>query len=135
MIVAKLTGSRCKCTACGQLFNSVSTFDQHRVGGWENRGANRRCLTVAEMLTKGWQLNAGGFWIRRSRLHATRRSGDRALPGTTGAGLNEPPETELASAHAMLDGGRILTIKEGRRRFIPGSEIVRRSRLPDGTVG
>ena len=31
--------------------------------------------------------------------------------------------------------GRILTIKEGRRRFIPGSEIARRSRLPDGAVG
>lgn len=29
--------------------------------------------------------------------------------------------------------GRILTIKEGRRRFIPGSEIARRSRVPEGT--
>jgi hypothetical protein len=26
--------------------------------------------------------------------------------------------------------GRLASIKEGKRRFIPGSEIVRRSRLP-----
>jgi hypothetical protein len=26
--------------------------------------------------------------------------------------------------------GRLATIKEGKRRFIPGSEIARRSRLP-----
>jgi hypothetical protein len=31
--------------------------------------------------------------------------------------------------------GRIGTIKEGKRRFIPGTELVRRSRLPtDGLV-
>ena len=29
-----------------------------------------------------------------------------------------------------IRNGRIQTIKEGRRRFIPGSEIARRSRLP-----
>jgi len=29
--------------------------------------------------------------------------------------------------------GRLATIKEGKRRFVPGSEIARRSRLPQPT--
>ena len=29
-----------------------------------------------------------------------------------------------------IKNGRLATIKEGKRRFIPGSELVRRSRLP-----
>jgi len=79
---ARLTGSRCQCEACGQLFNAVSVFDRHRVGGWDDHGRNRRCLAGAEMLAKGWRMNTKGFWIRRFGLHLTRRSGDRALPGT-----------------------------------------------------
>jgi len=29
-----------------------------------------------------------------------------------------------------IKSGRLLTLKEGRRRFVPGTEIVRRSRVP-----
>jgi len=30
-----------------------------------------------------------------------------------------------------IKNGRLATIKEGKRRFVPGTEIVRRSRLPE----
>ncbi len=65
MIAQRLTGSRCRCSACGEYFNSVSTFDRHRHGGWQGRGADRRCLTPAELRARGWTLNAHGFWIER----------------------------------------------------------------------
>jgi len=29
-----------------------------------------------------------------------------------------------------IRGGRLATIKEGKRRFVPGTEIARRSRVP-----
>lgn len=80
---AKLTGARCKCGGCGEHFNSVSTFDAHRVGSY----AARRCLTVAEMTTRGWLRNTGGFWIT-SRMppgsrDRARRGGERLDPATT----------------------------------------------------
>jgi hypothetical protein len=68
MIAAKLAGSRCMCSSCGELFNSVSVFDRHRVGGWDDRGARRQCLTPLGMFAKGWRLNARGFWIERHRI-------------------------------------------------------------------
>jgi hypothetical protein len=80
----RLTGSRCRCSVCGELFNSVSVFDRHRIGNWENRGANRRCLTIPGMLAKGWRLNAGGFWIERQRIDVTHRRGDPVQPRPSG---------------------------------------------------
>ena len=59
-----LTGNKCECTACGQFFNRVSTFDKHRVG---TLGASRRCLSVDEMAAKGWRLNDKGFWLTEAR--------------------------------------------------------------------
>lgn len=70
----RLTGNRCQCTACGQYYNSVSVFDRHRVGGWENYGCNRRCLTEIEMQARGWVKTRKGFWIERQRLDVMRRS-------------------------------------------------------------
>jgi hypothetical protein len=54
----------CQCVACGEFFKSSGTFTRHRVGNWDDRGLNRRCLTVEEMLAKGWGRNDGGFWVR-----------------------------------------------------------------------
>jgi hypothetical protein len=56
----------CQCNACGELFNSVTGFDWHRVGDYEtknNRQGVVRCLTPAEMAAKGWSLNKRGMWI------------------------------------------------------------------------
>jgi hypothetical protein len=88
VIAARLTGSRCQCASCGELFNSVSVFNRHRVGGWENRGTNRHCLTIPQLQAKGWSLNARFFWIERSRIDKGRRSGDFASPlALSGEGL------------------------------------------------
>ena len=80
MIAYRLTGSRCRCATCGQHFNSLSTFDRHRVGGWMGNGVDRRCLTVDEMSLRGWSRNLCGFWIERKRIDATRTTSDRAIP-------------------------------------------------------
>jgi len=51
--------------ACSLYFNSTSAFDRHRIGPMHGR----RCLTVDEMLAKGMERNAAGFWMRcRYRL-------------------------------------------------------------------
>ncbi len=71
MIAQRLTGNRCRCSACGEYFNSVSTFDRHRHGGWQGRGADRRCLSPAELKARGWTLNAHGFWIVRRNAIAS----------------------------------------------------------------
>lgn len=76
----KLTGRRCQCCGCGEDFNGERGFDRHRVGV---HGVNRRCLSVAEMIARGWYRNAGGFWAmtqmdsaRRARI--SREQGDPA---------------------------------------------------------
>jgi hypothetical protein len=76
MIAYRLTGARCRCDACGETFNSVSIFDRHRVGSYQERGALRRCLSVDDMVVRGWARNARGFWIERERIDAPRRSHD-----------------------------------------------------------
>jgi hypothetical protein len=74
------------CTACGQDFHSVSAFDKHRVGDLPQRGPSeytdrleqglvdakerwqhkahfgRRCLTPAEMQTRGMERDTRGRW-------------------------------------------------------------------------
>lgn len=47
------------CSGCGEDFNGVSLFDQHRVG---KHGVDRRCLTTDEMLARGWRRNRSGRW-------------------------------------------------------------------------
>jgi len=67
----RLAGARCQCAVCGKYFNSVSTFDRHRVGNFKDSGRNRRCLAVAELWAKGWSTNSAGFWIERRRAAST----------------------------------------------------------------
>ncbi len=82
----RLTGNRCRCSACGEYFNSVWTFDGHRVGNWQDRGANRRCLSVSEMQARGWLRNDAGFWISGKRpmsaMRAPHGAGDGSVPAT-----------------------------------------------------
>lgn len=70
--MTRLTGSRCLCYSCGQHFNSVSTFDRHRIGAHPHR----RCLTPEALTAKGWKVNEAGFWIERASPDRTRRSAD-----------------------------------------------------------
>ncbi len=61
--IPKLTGNRCTCRGCGELFNSVTAFDAHRTGPADRR----RCLTIPEMLEQGMVKNAAAFWVERLR--------------------------------------------------------------------
>lgn len=69
----RLTGRRCECTACGDLFNSESAFDRHRIGEFAGLGgtSSRRCLTETELLAAGWCRNEAGAWITRPFLALT----------------------------------------------------------------
>ena len=41
------------CGGCGEVFTSTTLFDAHRVGSFQKR--TRRCLTLAELQTAGYQ--------------------------------------------------------------------------------
>lgn len=56
----KITGSRCKCGACGEYFNSVGAFDKHRRG----KPTERYCDT--SKLVK----NNAGYWVTGLRDEA-----------------------------------------------------------------
>ena len=56
------SSNQCECGEGGQFFNTVNTFDMHRVGDFADK--SRRCLTIDEMTAKGWRINPYGFWIR-----------------------------------------------------------------------
>lgn len=86
-----LSGNRCACPTCGELFSRQRAFDRHRVGSYAKPGEyqhSRRCLTPDEMAARGWQINAAGFWIMepldgagRARKRAKgHRGATRAAP-------------------------------------------------------
>ena len=52
----------CKCTTCGEYFNSSSAFDYHREGSYT--AGNRRCLTTDEMRAKGMVRLPTRYWIK-----------------------------------------------------------------------
>lgn len=69
----RLTGGRCQCVACGMFFTSRREFDRHRTGDYARPGewqGNRRCLTLAELLAKGWRTNERGLWMQGRPQHA-----------------------------------------------------------------
>jgi hypothetical protein len=77
----RLTGQRCRCGACGELFNSTYSFDTHRVGRFE---VDRRCQSAAEMIDAGMSRNAGGFWITETRDQRQKRTGSSGLSPISG---------------------------------------------------
>jgi len=60
--VKTLHGRQCRCTGCGERFNSIAAFDRHRIG----TGGERRCMTPDEMRAAGMRRNRLGRWICRS---------------------------------------------------------------------
>lgn len=85
-----LTGNRCQCPTCGAYFSRVRAFDRHRVG---TIGIDRRCLTEAEMIARGWQRNAAGYWIIATLDSAGKRrfAASKGAPATTPAGRRRTP--------------------------------------------
>lgn len=55
-----LRGDRAQCASCGHLFNSSTAYDRHRAGAI---GINRRCMTIPEMIGKGFSRNDAFYWI------------------------------------------------------------------------
>jgi len=55
---------KCRCMACGAYFRRSGTFAAHRIGNWENDGANRRCRTASEMLALEWLRDTEGYWVQ-----------------------------------------------------------------------
>jgi len=76
----QLKGQRCRCGACGELFNSTWAFDRHRQGEYSLDANTRKCLAPMEMERAGWNLAAGKFWMTPKRSDSTlthrRNSGD-----------------------------------------------------------
>jgi hypothetical protein len=56
---ARWSGDRvCHCATCHLSFTSEGPFDFHRTGPWDNR----RCLTAAQLRSKGYEPNDKGHW-------------------------------------------------------------------------
>jgi hypothetical protein len=81
MAILHPNSSRCLCRACGEFFNSVSVFDEHRRAG--------RCLSGDEMRARGWLVSTAGFWITRLR-------GEPRMEART-RGQNSPLQAEPVS--------------------------------------
>lgn len=86
-----LSGSRCECAGCGQLFTSVREFDRHRIGKHAKPGeytGSRRCLSLAELLARDWQMDGRGYLRqgRRERAPAGLEARIRPEGATTLAG-------------------------------------------------
>ncbi len=89
MIGPRLTGNRCQCPGCNELFSSVREFDRHRIGGFAEPGEwghKRRCMTPAELDARGWIRNVRGFWMqpRPQRAPAGVEGPRVSLPATAG---------------------------------------------------
>lgn len=81
-IALTLTGNRTLCTGCNEYFNHDYGFDRHRTG--KHKGNQRRCLSVVEMIKKGFSKNAKGFWITErqtaARVMSARQGHSRRTP-------------------------------------------------------
>jgi hypothetical protein len=90
MNASKLTGRACRCAACGEYFSRERAFDRHRTGTYAAPGqwqGGRRCLTVAEMMERGWRRNGAGCWTMepldsagRDRMRAIRSPAATPVP-------------------------------------------------------
>lgn len=80
----RLTGNRCKCSACGEYFHSVGAFDRHRTGTYQPLA--RRCLSTHEMRERGMVQRSDGFWTTGKPFGSSLRfghSGDDRSEGLT----------------------------------------------------
>ena len=74
----KVGSPKNQCPTCGELFNSISSFDFHRTGKFgipdpDKIGcylkADRRCLSTNEMTKKGMAKNNDGWWMEKSSIY------------------------------------------------------------------
>lgn len=63
-----------QCPTCGEIFESIYSFDWHRIGDY---GKDRRCMTISEMLEKKMGKNNRNRWVSRLKDSPIEYSGDR----------------------------------------------------------
>jgi len=56
---AKLTGERCRCPACFEVFSTVSNFDKHRKGVYAD---GRYCVSPESVGLVIRETASGTFW-------------------------------------------------------------------------
>ncbi len=78
--VSHLTGRRCACGNCGELFNSLPAFDKHRINIPGTRG-DRGCRDELEMIEAGMSVNLAGYWVTEAMLNDPF-GGDENIPDT-----------------------------------------------------
>lgn len=61
---ARLTGKRCKCTACGEVFSTEANFDRHRKG----KGDKRYCVDPEDVGLVIKEVSTGSYWCMPSRF-------------------------------------------------------------------
>lgn len=85
---ARTLGNRCQCAGCGLLFTSTREFDRHRAGDYALPGqwqGARFCLSVAELLARGWRSDVRGYWMRtRPHVGPVGVEGPSATPPARG---------------------------------------------------
>lgn len=57
----RLAGDRNQCPSCGEFFNSTAAFTKHMMG--QVATAERRCMTVDEMVAAGMAKNSSDWWV------------------------------------------------------------------------
>jgi len=55
----------CKCSKCGEYFNSTAAFDKHRTGdyGTVRKPGDRRCMSILGMQEIGMAKNSKDYWV------------------------------------------------------------------------
>lgn len=74
-------GGHSECTGCGEFFNSVYAFDKHQVWTRPDETGNQhvRCMSVRDLVAKGWAKNEGGFWVTSLMPTGVRQASFLAL--------------------------------------------------------
>lgn len=59
-----MSARACFCAGCWQTFASLSGFDDHRTGQYQNTPPlyGRRCRTPAELMERGFTVGRDGLW-------------------------------------------------------------------------
>lgn len=59
MEIDMLTGKRCQCVVCGEVFSTEKNFDKHRKGDYDNR----YFVDPAEVGLQVRETDKGNYWV------------------------------------------------------------------------
>lgn len=61
--MTKLTGNKCQCVVCGEVFSTVSNFDKHRKG---DHDGGRYCIDPKDANLTLRETQNGSYWITQN---------------------------------------------------------------------